>query len=307
MKWFLSFFVTCLFCVSLASAQENNPTSLEPPGSPESALSAMPTLTDIFELLDEGIQYTVDRQVFIEPTTGPTPSGHSLRQIYENAPQPNDNYAKPSDVVPGKAFWGLGPGGYWGELTGSPVSERTPAPVLKTGQTTSSDTGWNGGDYKDDAHWAENGIGLESTNKNGERFEVNIDNVDTVFDKKTGLMWTRSPCLNGTSYTWSDAFNEVKKMNQSTALGYGFTDWRLPNIKELQSLSDYGNTSPALPEKYEDAFISSDVKNYYYWSSTTNLNNPYASAWTVYMATGMVNTQNKNNPCYVWPVRGGTE
>ncbi|ETR72173.1 MAG: hypothetical protein OMM_07669, partial [Candidatus Magnetoglobus multicellularis str. Araruama] len=164
-------------------------------------------------------------------------------------------------------------------------------------------------------------VGIEASNDNGERFAVQKKPVDqkddgTVVDKKTGLMWTQHANYFGASMTWTDALNSVKNLNN---LPYGcttsadvdcYTDWRLPNIKELQSLVDYGHSGPAMPEKYEDAFITlpdNSVKNYYYWSSTTKIDNPYASAWALYMMTGMVTGQSKNNPCYVWPVRDGKE
>ena len=45
-------------------------------------------------------------------------------------------------------------------------------------------------------------------------------------------------------------------------------DWRLPNIRELQSLVDFSNNNPALPDNHpfypEDALRSSP-----YWSSTS--------------------------------------
>jgi hypothetical protein len=46
------------------------------------------------------------------------------------------------------------------------------------------------------------------------------------------------------------------------------------------------------------------VQSSNYWSSTTNADNT-ANAWNVNVNNGNVNTSNKTNTNYVWPVRGG--
>jgi hypothetical protein len=78
------------------------------------------------------------------------------------------------------------------------------------------------------------------------------------------------------------------------------TDWRLPNVRELQSLIDYGEEAPALP----DGHPFTDVQPYNYWSSTT-----YASstphAWLVRVGYAGVYFEAKSSTEYVWPVRGG--
>ena len=71
--------------------------------------------------------------------------------------------------------------------------------------------------------------------------------------------------------------------------GYGETDWRLPNAKELQSIVDYtrapdaldsGQRGPAL----DPIFGISDPEGWF-WSSTTHLEGPSASA-AVYLTFG---------------------
>ena len=62
------------------------------------------------------------------------------------------------------------------------------------------------------------------------------NNLDgTVTDTDTGLMWAQVPAA---STTWDAALSYAENL----AMG-GFTDWRLPNIKELQTLTDYTLTS----------------------------------------------------------------
>ncbi|KJU83017.1 protein containing DUF1566, partial [Candidatus Magnetobacterium bavaricum] len=53
----------------------------------------------------------------------------------------------------------------------------------------------------------------------------------TITDLKTGLMWQKTP---GTKKTWTEASNGAATLN----LG-GYTDWRLPSIKELYSLIEF--------------------------------------------------------------------
>lgn len=61
------------------------------------------------------------------------------------------------------------------------------------------------------------------------------DNGDgTVTDNVTGLMWQQNP---GDKKTWIQAVNGLDDFN-AEALG-GYSDWRLPTIKELYSLVQY--------------------------------------------------------------------
>lgn len=94
-----------------------------------------------------------------------------------------------------------------------------------------------------------------------------IDNRNgTVSDKKTGLMWKR--CSEGQSwtgttctgevsgYSWQGALRYVRSMN--TLGGFaGKKDWRLPNIKELQSIVEMQCTEPAANLKVFPATPSS--------------------------------------------------
>ena len=87
--------------------------------------------------------------------------------------------------------------------------------------------------------------------------------------------------------------------------------WRLPNVRELQSLVDYGVFNPAVPNasgigqwSEGDPFLG--VQSFY-WSSTTAASGP-GSAWGVGMLDGFVFFDDKGGgkiPRRVWPVRGG--
>lgn len=120
-----------------------------------------------------------------------------------------------------------------------------------------------------------------------------IDNEDgTITDNCTGLMWKQ---MHLGSMTWQDALNSC---NSSEFADY--EDWRLPNVKELQSLIDYGQDGPALPSGHPFINVQSDL----YWTSTSVYDNP-TEAWYQGMSSGDVTNGPKSHYGYVWPVRGG--
>ena len=106
---------------------------------------------------------------------------------------------------------------------------------------------------------------------------VFIDNKDgTITDSATGLMWSQLD--NGKGLNWEEALQWVKDKNSENYLGY--SDWRLPNVKELQSIVDYSKSpstsnSPAINEIFDCSEIldeGSELNYPFYWSSTTHAN-----------------------------------
>jgi len=116
-----------------------------------------------------------------------------------------------------------------------------------------------------------------------------------VTDNLTGLMWMREPNTTFAAATWVSALN-AKNLNHC-----GFTDWRLPNINELESLvnSQVADTTIFLNTQ---GFVGVQVG--YYWSSSSLAANA-GSAWTVYMGDGSVSPDIKSLSYRVWPVRAG--
>lgn len=105
-------------------------------------------------------------------------------------------------------------------------------------------------------------------------FEDNGDG--TVTDHATGLMWMQEDSQTGLN--WEDALTWAQQCNADNFLGY--SDWRLPNVKELQSIVDYSRApsvtdSPAIDPIFSCTPIVDEggADNYpFYWSGTTHAN-----------------------------------
>ena len=170
-------------------------------------------------------------------------------------------------------------GTYEGEGGGGTYNAALP----KTGQTTSFRAG-DDGDLQRGVAWPD------------PRFTVTTNGTDEVVtDHLTGLMWVRAP--SSQQWNWTFAFVAMANINGSAYAGY--SDWRMPNLHELQSLIDYGQLSPALPAGHP--FTNIVLSRY--WSSTTSAGNE-TGAWSVSMGAGTVEVSVKSsgsNP--VWPVR----
>jgi hypothetical protein len=166
--------------------------------------------------------------------------------------------------------------------------------VAKTGQTTCYNAA---GTMISCAGTGQDGDLQKGVASPSPRFTDNGDG--TVTDKLTGLMWAKDANIFGTK-NWTDALSAVNNLSLGgEGCGTSYTGWHLPNVKELQSLIDFGNYIPALPSGHP----FSNVQSSFYWSSTTHAGNT-AYAWYVSMASGIVASNGfKTNYYYVWPVR----
>ncbi|HIJ84657.1 MAG TPA: DUF1566 domain-containing protein [Magnetococcales bacterium] len=160
--------------------------------------------------------------------------------------------------------------------------------VPRTGQTTSYVAGDDGALQKGGA-WP------------NPRFTDNTNG--TITDNLTGLIWLKNANCFINTQTW---INALASANALASGACGLTDgsvvgnWRLPNRFELESLIDYGHSSPALPTGHP----FSGVQTGSYWSGST-----YASdtsvAWFVAPYGGFLGSGAKTVSYTVWPVRGG--
>ena len=95
----------------------------------------------------------------------------------------------------------------------------------------------------------------------------------TVTDAATGLMWQQAD--DGVAREWEESLAYCEALE----LG-GHGDWRLPDVKELQSIVDYGRSpdtsdSAAIAPIFGVSTITSEaggVDYPFYWSSTTHAN-----------------------------------
>jgi hypothetical protein len=242
------------------------------------------------------------------------PNVNELESLY-NAEQPNS-----ASWLNGKGFVNVQSDNYWSSTTNAsyighgwvvgmkygsvnrlvksenyyvwPVRSITtpPAALWRTGQTASYAVG-DDGDLQRGVAWP------------APRFADNGDG--TVTDNLTGLMWLKDANCFG-NMTWQAALDKVADFNANPTSfscgGYAaaYSDWRLPNRKELHSLSDFSQFHPALPEGHPYSDVQADS---FYWSSTTR--GDYTSGtFAVYMPNGnvLVCPKSYDDRC-VWPVR----
>jgi hypothetical protein len=144
-----------------------------------------------------------------------------------------------------------------------------------------------------------------------------VDNGDgTITDVNTGLMWEKladdgSIHDQNRFFNWDKAFSvKVAALNSGSFAGY--TDWRLPNVKELQSIVNYENVLPAVSPAFNNdcapactVLTCSCTYPNYYWSSTTSANY-IQNAVAVFFNFGFTFAPFKSENNYVRAVRGGS-
>ncbi|MEW8375413.1 MAG: DUF1566 domain-containing protein [Candidatus Thiodiazotropha sp.] len=95
------------------------------------------------------------------------------------------------------------------------------------------------------------------------------DNRDgSVTDAALKLMWQQAD--DGQPRDWSQALGYCEGLNLA-----GYSDWRLPNIKELQTLADYRYSDPAI----DPNFFRQQDRAGWFWSSTTHGENPAMASY----------------------------
>ena len=138
----------------------------------------------------------------------------------------------------------------------------------------------------------------------------------TITDTRTGLIWEKlsddgTIHDKDTAGTWTNAFSTKVAMLNADSFA-GFTDWRVPNVNELQSLVSYGASYPAINAAFNancaptcSVLTCSCTQLSAYWSSSTYQDIP-SRAWVVYFNDGYVVGYLKTDNGYVRAVRGGS-
>jgi hypothetical protein len=116
-------------------------------------------------------------------------------------------------------------------------------------------------------------------------------------------MWLKDgSCLKT---NWKNSASTLAGLNnqqiQNTCLGYAahYSDWRMPNVKELESLVNYG-TADSAQWLNTEGFLN--IKSAFYWSSTTYMGNS-SYAWAVKISNGIESRTGKSKKYYMLPVR----
>ncbi len=110
-----------------------------------------------------------------------------------------------------------------------------------------------------------------------------------------GQNWNGATCTgSGQAYTWQAALQAAEGSSFA-----GYSDWRMPDIKELSSIVEQACVSPAI-----NATVFPTTLNSWYWSAS-----PYAgsvlSAWGVLFSHGYDYASNEADGGHVRLVRGG--
>jgi len=190
-------------------------------------------------------------------------------------------------------------------LSGSALAEST---LPKTGQKTC----WSAAGAR---------IGCTGTQQDGEQraglgIELRDSGNGTITDGNTRLVWeklSRDGSIHdrGTLFTWEQASTaKVAQLNTPPCFA-GLCTWRLPNVRELQSIADFDRKSPALAKAFlkkctpgcsvdtcSCTQIPAAGSLAGFWSSTTN-RSATAEAWQLVQATGAVASVAKTTPSSV--------
>jgi hypothetical protein len=154
-----------------------------------------------------------------------------------------------------------------------------------------------------------------------------VDQGDgTVRDLNTGLTWEKKTDDGGLHdkdnvYRWTSEpgfeqetiWDWLADVNTEGGTGLaGHADWRIPNVKELQSIVDYERSAPAVGTAFDgacvpgcDALGCSCTTIFNYWSSSTVAGSS-SFAWVVVFGSGAVDFNGKESERFVRAVRGGS-
>jgi hypothetical protein len=111
-------------------------------------------------------------------------------------------------------------------------------------------------------------------------------------DDKTGLIWQDNQAVAENDLNYDEAQKYCKDLELD-----GFTDWRLPTLKEAYTIVDLTRNRPALKNGFE---IPDDSR---FWTSTLFVKNPDKEAWYISMSYGEAGPYKKGRMYHVRCVR----
>jgi len=110
-----------------------------------------------------------------------------------------------------------------------------------------------------------------------------------------GQNWNGATCTgSGQNYTWQAALQAAEGSSFA-----GYSDWRLPDIKELSSIVEQACISPAI-----NATVFPVTPSTWFWSASPSAGH-VNHAWNVFFNNGHDNILNRTPNFRVRLVRGG--
>ncbi len=211
-------------------------------------------------------------------------------------------------AVPITALSGIGAYEYVGNTLASPLPD--------TGQTKCYDNDEEipcpepaEDFYGQDANYLINPPSYTKLDANGNDLADSATSWVMVRDNVTGMIWevkTDDGSIHDKDnvYNWQEAQDVFIVQVNASSFG-GHSDWRLPTIKELASILNFGRYPPAIDtEFFPDTPIPYNFNFREYWSGSTHANNS-DRAWAVSFNTGGYVDGTKTRNYYVRCVRGG--
>lgn len=115
-----------------------------------------------------------------------------------------------------------------------------------------------------------------------------------VLDTSTNLMWEDTPDTIDTNSNkgWEEAITQCEDLELA-----GYDDWRLPNINELDTITDKSTYGPAMSSEFK---YRASLK---FWSSTVEQTDSVNKAWYTYFWCGCNDFQEKTTASQVRCVR----
>ena len=178
------------------------------------------------------------------------------------------------------------------------------ANLLQTGQDSCYDSG---GNTTPCTGTGQDGEIRAGESWDGSRFNDALQYL--VTDRATGLTWVKDlahpaaavgDCSGSISMSWQAALNFVRCLNDNNYQGY--SDWRLPNIVELNSLIDASSSGAGTVLPVGHPFLNVNASQQP-WSSTSDADIPVYALF-LDLGDGLIGGALKASARNVWLVRG---
>lgn len=111
-------------------------------------------------------------------------------------------------------------------------------------------------------------------------------------DDKTGLIWQDNKAVSDIEKTYAEAKQYCQKLTVD-----GFSDWRLPTIRELYTIIDLSKDRPVIKNGFTQR------PDEWFWSSTLFAGDPQKEAWRVSFSYGEAEPSRQDRALHVRCVR----